>query len=36
MEKYTDLELLISAAKGGDQEAIAALNEITEQISQFQ
>lgn len=36
MEKYTELEVLISAAKSGDQEAIAALNEITEQINQLQ
>ncbi|MGE6850725.1 DNA polymerase III subunit delta' [Bacillus tropicus] len=36
MEKYTELETLISAAKSGDQEAITALNEIIEQINQFQ
>ncbi|OUB77464.1 DNA polymerase III subunit delta' [Bacillus thuringiensis serovar zhaodongensis] len=36
MEKYTDLELLISVAKGEDQGAIAALNVITEQMNQFQ
>ncbi|MFA2606279.1 DNA polymerase III subunit delta' [Bacillus cereus] len=36
MEKYTELEVLISAAKSGDQEAITALNEIMEQINQFQ
>ncbi|MFE9082180.1 DNA polymerase III subunit delta' [Bacillus mobilis] len=36
MEKYTELEVLISAAKSGDQEAIASLNAIMEQINQFQ
>lgn len=36
MEKYTELEVLISKAKGGDQEAIALLNAITEQMNQFQ
>ncbi|ETE97314.1 DNA polymerase III subunit delta' [Bacillus thuringiensis] len=36
MEKYTELEVLISAAKSGDHGAIAALNEIMEQINQFQ
>ncbi|MGD2278304.1 DNA polymerase III subunit delta' [Bacillus wiedmannii] len=36
MEKYTELEVLISAAKSGDQEAIVALNTIMEQINQFQ
>ncbi|PEA32972.1 DNA polymerase III subunit delta' [Bacillus toyonensis] len=36
MEKYTELEVLISAAKGGDQEAIVLLNAITEQMNQFQ
>ncbi|MFY0147840.1 DNA polymerase III subunit delta' [Bacillus cytotoxicus] len=36
MEKYTELETLISKAKSGDLEAIAALNEITEQINQLQ
>ncbi|EEM55628.1 DNA polymerase III subunit delta' [Bacillus paranthracis] len=36
MEKYTELEVLISKAKSGDQEAITALNSIMEQINQFQ
>ncbi|WP_242262169.1 DNA polymerase III subunit delta' [Bacillus cereus group sp. BfR-BA-01453] len=36
MEKYSELEVLISKAKSGDQEAIAALNVIKEQINQFQ
>lgn len=36
MEKYTELEVLISAAKSGDQEAITALNEIMERMEQFQ
>lgn len=36
MEKYTELEVLICAAKSGDQEAIAALNAIMEQMKQFQ
>ncbi|MCC2342236.1 DNA polymerase III subunit delta' [Bacillus tropicus] len=36
MEKYTELEVLIRAAKSGDQEAIAALNAITEKLNQFQ
>ncbi|MBZ8121437.1 DNA polymerase III subunit delta' [Bacillus thuringiensis] len=36
MEKYTELEVLVSAAKSGDQGAIAALNVITEQMNQFQ
>ncbi|MBP3970009.1 DNA polymerase III subunit delta' [Bacillus sp. WL1] len=36
MEKYTELEVLIIKAKSGDQEAIIALNAITEQINQFQ
>ncbi|USL05394.1 DNA polymerase III subunit delta' (plasmid) [Bacillus anthracis] len=35
MEKYSELEVLISAAKSGDQEAITALNAIMEQINQF-
>ncbi|MCZ7524289.1 DNA polymerase III subunit delta' (plasmid) [Bacillus tropicus] len=36
MEKYSELEVLISKAKSGDQEAIAALNAITEKLNQFQ
>ncbi|MFB7351922.1 DNA polymerase III subunit delta' [Bacillus thuringiensis] len=36
MEKYTELEVLISAAKSGDQEAITALTVIIEQMEQFQ
>ncbi|MFV1456465.1 DNA polymerase III subunit delta' [Bacillus mycoides] len=36
MEKYTELEVLISAAKRGDQEAITALTAIMEQMEQFQ
>lgn len=36
MEKYTELEVLISAAKSGDQEAITALNAIMEKMEQFQ
>lgn len=36
MEKYTELEVLISAAKSGDQGAISALNTIMEQMNQFQ
>lgn len=36
MEKYTELEVLISAAKSGDQGAIAALNAIMEKMEQFQ
>lgn len=36
MEKYTELEVLISAAKSGDQGAIVALKEIMEQINQHQ
>lgn len=36
MGKYTELEVLISAAKSGDQEAITALNEIMEQMNHFQ
>lgn len=36
MEKYSELEVLISKAKSGDQEAIAALNAIMEQMKQFQ
>lgn len=35
MEKYTELEVLISKAKSGDQGAIAALNAIAEQMNQF-
>lgn len=35
MEKYSELEVLISKAKSGDQEAIAALNTIAEQMNQF-
>lgn len=36
MEKYTELEVLISAAKSGDKGAIEALNEVMEQLNQFQ
>ncbi|MBE5087563.1 DNA polymerase III subunit delta' [Bacillus thuringiensis] len=36
MEEYTELEVLICAAKSGDQEAITALNVIMEQMNQFQ
>ncbi len=36
MEKYTELEVLISAAKSGDQGAISSLNAIMEQMNQFQ
>lgn len=36
MEKYTELEVLISVAKSGDQGAISALNTIMEQMDQFQ
>ncbi len=36
MEKYSELEVLISKAKSGDQEAIAALNAIMEKMNQFQ
>lgn len=36
MEKYTELEVLISKAKSGDQEAITALNAIMEQMNHFQ
>lgn len=36
MEKYTELEVLISAAKSGDQGAISALNTIMKQMNQFQ
>ncbi|PEC65316.1 DNA polymerase III subunit delta' [Bacillus toyonensis] len=36
MEKYTELEVLISKAKSGDQEAIVALTAIMEQMEQFQ
>lgn len=36
MEKYSELEVLISKAKSGDQEAIATLNAITEKLNQFQ
>ncbi|MDA2519320.1 DNA polymerase III subunit delta' [Bacillus cereus] len=36
MEKYTELEVLISAAKSGDQGAISALNAIMEQMNQLQ
>ncbi|MED1640053.1 DNA polymerase III subunit delta' [Bacillus thuringiensis] len=36
MEKYTELEVLISKAKGGDQEAIALLNAIRGHINQYQ
>lgn len=36
MEKYTELELLLDKAKGGDQAAILALNEVMEQLNQFQ
>ncbi|MEH7153031.1 DNA polymerase III subunit delta' [Bacillus thuringiensis] len=36
MDKYAELEVLVSAAKSGDQGAIAALNVITEQMNQFQ
>ncbi|MEG3530915.1 DNA polymerase III subunit delta' [Bacillus paranthracis] len=36
MEKYTELEVLISKAKSGDQEAITVLNEIMEKMNNFQ
>ena len=36
MEKYSELEVLISKAKSGGQEAIAALNAIMEKMNQFQ
>lgn len=36
MEKYTELEVLMSAAKSGDQGAISALNAISEQMNQLQ
>ncbi|MCS3600175.1 DNA polymerase III subunit delta' [Bacillus sp. JUb91] len=36
MEKYTELEVLISKAKSGDQEAITALTAIMEQMNQLQ
>ncbi|PEQ75125.1 DNA polymerase III subunit delta' [Bacillus cereus] len=36
MEKYTELEVLICAAKSGDQEAIAALNVIIEKMNHLQ
>ncbi|KAA0787811.1 MULTISPECIES: DNA polymerase III subunit delta' [Bacillus cereus group] len=36
MEKYTELEVLVSAAKSGDQGAISALNTIVERMNQFQ
>ncbi|AJG73633.1 MULTISPECIES: hypothetical protein [Bacillus cereus group] len=36
MERYSELEVLISKAKSGDQEAIAALNAIKEKMNQFQ
>ncbi|MCW4577105.1 DNA polymerase III subunit delta' [Bacillus paranthracis] len=36
MEKYTELEVLINKAKSGDKGAIEALNEVMEQLNQFQ
>lgn len=36
MEKYTELEVLISKAKSGDEAAILALKEVMEQLNQFQ
>lgn len=36
MEKYKNLELLLDMAKGGDQAAILALNEVMEQLNEFQ
>lgn len=36
MEKYTELELLLDKAKDGNQAAILALNEVMEQLNQFQ
>lgn len=36
MEKYTDLEVLLNKAKGGDNNAILALQTIMDQLNQFQ
>ncbi|MED1476998.1 DNA polymerase III subunit delta' [Bacillus pseudomycoides] len=36
MEKYTELELLLNKAKGGDENALLALQEVMKQLDQLQ
>lgn len=36
MEKYAELELLLNKAKGGDENALLALQEVMDQLNQFQ
>ncbi|HEK9103361.1 TPA: DNA polymerase III subunit delta' [Bacillus pseudomycoides] len=36
MEKYTELELLLNKAKGGDENALLILQEVMNQLNQFQ
>lgn len=36
MEKYAELELLLNEAKGGDENALLALQEVMNQLNQFQ
>jgi len=35
MEKYTELELLLNKAKGGDENALLALQAVMDQLNQF-
>lgn len=36
MEKYAELELLLNKVKGGDENALLALQEVMNQLDQFQ
>ncbi|HDR7801330.1 DNA polymerase III subunit delta' [Bacillus cereus group sp. TH243-1LC] len=36
MEKYTELELLLYKVKSGDENALLALQEVMNQLDQFQ